>query len=151
MPKYLLQKSDKRPLCWVLTDTENQIVCRFIEGQFNETQQITLLEDADPRIALAMPRIMREMADWLAKNHYVLVFTSPQLITQEARKDVGECIRRAREAKGLSLRQVEKLTGIAFNHIGRIERGKYNVTIDTLAVIANALGVRITFTDIEDS
>ena len=42
-------------------------------------------------------------------------------------------------------------TGIAYNHIGRIERGKYNVTIDTLAVIANALGVRITFTDIEDS
>lgn len=79
------------------------------------------------------------------------MFTSPQLITQEARKYVGESIRMAREAKGLSLRQVEKLTGIAFNHIGRIERGKYNVTIDTLAVIANALGVRITFTDIEDS
>lgn len=70
---------------------------------------------------------------------------------QEARKDVGESIRRAREAKGLSLRQVGKLTGIAYNHIGRIERGKYNVTIDTLAVIANALWVRITFTDIEDS
>ena len=70
---------------------------------------------------------------------------------QEARKYVGECIRMAREGKGLSLRQVEKLTGIAYNHIGRIERGKYNVTIDTLAVIANALGVRITFTDIEDS
>lgn len=151
MPKYLLQKSDKRPLGWVLTDTENQIVCRFIEGQFNETQQITLLEDANPRMVMEMPRIMREMADWLTKNHYELVFTSPQLLTQEARKDVGECIRRAREEKGLSLRQVEKLTGVAFNHIGRIERGKYNVTIDTLAVIANALGVRITFTDIEDS
>ena len=151
MPKYLLQKSDKRPLCWVLTDTENQIVCHFIEGQFNETQQITLLEDANQRMVMEMPRIMREMADWLTKNHYELVFTSPQLLTQEARKDVGESIRRARETKGLSLRQVEKLTGIAFNHIGRIERGKYNVTIDTIAVIANALGVRITFTDIEDS
>lgn len=80
-----------------------------------------------------------------------LINGNPQLITQEARKYVGECIRMAREAKGLSLRQVEKLTGVAFNHIGRIERGKYNVTIDTLAVIANALGVRITFTDIEDS
>lgn len=145
MPKYLLQKSDKRPLCWVLTDTENQIVCRFIEGQFNETQQITLLEDADPRMVMEMPRIMREMAEWLAQNHYELVFTSPQLITQEARKYVGECIRRAREAKGLSQRQLGKLTGLAHNHIGRIERGKYNVTVDTLAVIANALGVKITF------
>lgn len=151
MPKYLLQKSDKRPLGWTLTDTENQIVCRFIEGQFNETRQITLLEDVAPRMVMEMPRIMREMADWLAKNHYELVFTSPQLIIQEARKYVGESIRMAREAKGLSLRQVGKLTGIAFNHIGRIERGKYNVNIDTLAVIANALGVRITFTDIEDS
>lgn len=145
MPKYLLQKSDKRPLGWTLTDTENQIVCRFTEGQFNETQQITLLEDADPRMVMEMPRIMREMAEWLAQNHYELVFTSPQLITQEARKDVGESIRRAREAKGLSQRQLGKLTGLAHNHIGRIERGKYNVTVDTLAVIANALGVKITF------
>lgn len=145
MPKYLLQKSDKRPLGWTLTDTENQIVCRFIEGQFNETQQITLLEDAAPRMVMEMPRIMREMAEWLAQNHYELVFTSPQLITQEARKYVGECIRRAREAKGLSQRQLGKLTGLAHNHIGRIERGKYNVTVDTLAVIANALGVKITF------
>ena len=145
MPKYLLRKSDKRPLGWTLTDTENQIVCRFTEGQFNETQQITLLEDADPRMVMEMPRIMREMADWLAQNHYELVFTSPQLITQEARKDVGESIRRAREAKGLSQRQLGKLTGLAHNHIGRIERGKYNVTVDTLAVIANALGVKITF------
>lgn len=145
MPKYLLQKSDKRPLCWVLTDTENQIVCRFTEGQFNETQQITLLEDPAPRMVMEMPRIMREMADWLAQNHYELLFTSPQLITQEARKDVGESIRRAREAKGLSQRQLGKLTGLAHNHIGRIERGKYNVTVDTLAVIANALGVKITF------
>lgn len=145
MPKYLLQKSDKRPLGWTLTDTENKIVCRFTEGQFNETQQITLLEDADPRMVMEMPRIMREMAEWLAQNHYELVFTSPQLITQEARKYVGECIRRAREAKGLSQRQLGKLTGLAHNHIGRIERGKYNVTVDTLAVIANALGVKITF------
>ena len=145
MPKYILQKSDKRPLGWVLTDTENLIVCRFTEGRFNETQQITLLEDADPRMVMEMPRIMREMADWLAQNHYELVFTSPQLITQEARKDVGESIRRAREAKGLSQRQLGKLTGLAHNHIGRIERGKYNVTVDTLAVIANALGVKITF------
>lgn len=95
MPKYILQKSDKRPLGWVLTDTENLIVCRFTEGRFNDTQQITLLEDADPSLALAMPRIMREMSEWLAENHYEIVFSSPQLIAEKARKSVDN--RRAKQ------------------------------------------------------
>ena len=35
------------------------------------------------------------------------------------------------------------MTGIAFNHIGRIEKGQYNVTLDTLALLADALGMEI--------
>lgn len=42
---------------------------------------------------------------------------------------------------------VNKLTGIAFNHLGRIERGKYNVTLDTLAVVINALGMDLELID----
>lgn len=36
-----------------------------------------------------------------------------------------------------------KQTGIAFQHISRVEQGKYNVTIDTLALISHQLGIEI--------
>ena len=86
------------------------------------------------------------MADWLRKNHYEIVFTSPQTIIRLCRVSIGRQLREAREAKGWTLRYLAKLTGIAFNHIGRIEQGKYNVTIDTLAVIADALGLGLELT-----
>lgn len=60
-----------------------------------------------------------------------------------ARQSVGEQLRKAREAKGWTVRDVARLTGITFTHIARIERGKYNVNLDTVAVIAAALELDI--------
>lgn len=61
-----------------------------------------------------------------------------------ARESVGRQIREARTKAGLSLRELADKCGIAFNHIGRIEKGKYNVSIDTLERIAKALNCSIT-------
>lgn len=141
--RYLLQKSKEDPLWWVLTDTETEIVCRFKEGEFNETQKVTLINDDSDYDLMKLPRIMADMAEWLRENHYEIIFSSPQGITRKAREDIGRMIKEAREAKGWTLRYLAKLTGIAFNHIGRIEQGKYNVTLDTLALIADALGMEI--------
>lgn len=55
------------------------------------------------------------------------------------RVSVGQQIREARTKAGLTLRELADKCGIAFNHIGRIENGKYNVTIDTLYVLSKAL------------
>lgn len=85
----------------------------------------------------------RDLCEWLAANHYEIVFSSPQRIVLNARKSVGEQLKAAREAKGYTLRYLAKLTGIANNHISRIEAGRYNATIDTIAVIAAALGAEI--------
>lgn len=145
--RYLLQKSEKDPLWWVVTDTETQIVCRFKEGEFNETQKFTPLKDISQYDVFMLPQIATDMADWLRDNHYEIIFTSPQSIIQESRERVGQQIKEAREAKGYTLRHLSKLTGIAFNHIGRIEAGRYNVTLDTLAVIANALGMELTISN----
>lgn len=142
--KYLLQKSEEDPLWWVLTDTEAQIVCRFKEGEFNETQKFTPLNDISQYDVFKLPQIVVDMADWLRDNHYEIIFTSPQMIIQNNRERIGLQIKEAREAKGYTLRHLAKLTGIAFNHIGRIEAGRYNVTLDTLAVIADALGMELT-------
>ena len=54
-------------------------------------------------------------------------------------------IRERRQELGLTLAELSKLTGLDSPHLSRIEQGKYNVTIDTLSVIATALGKQISF------
>ena len=70
MERFIIQHSQTQPDGWVCTDQENGIVCRFTEHQFNETQQFTFLEDVPQPDALAIARMVREMADWLRSNHY---------------------------------------------------------------------------------
>lgn len=143
MDKYILQRSDTQPLWWVLTDTENQIVCRFKEGEFNETQKFTPLDDASEYDVSKLPSIAADMSQWLSDNHYEIVFNTPTTAKEATRKVIGEQLREIREMQGYSLRELAKITGIAHNHIGRIEQGKYNVTLDTLAVICDALDVSL--------
>lgn len=64
------------------------------------------------------------------------------------RRRIGAMVRERREKRGLSLRQLEEKTGIAYNHIGRIERGKYNISIDSLTRLGEALGFRPTLEDL---
>ena len=145
--KYILQKSSEDPLWWVLTDTEAEIVCRFKEGEFNDTQKFTLLREDNEYDLNELPAIAAAMADWLRDNHHEIIFTSPQTIIRQSRKAIGQQLKEMRETKGITLRHLAKLTGIAYNHICRIEQGKYNVTIDTLAIIADALGGKLTLSE----
>ena len=52
-------------------------------------------------------------------------------------------IKRARNARGLSLGDVAKLTGLHREAIARAERDGTDVRASTLAVIAKALGVPV--------
>ena len=71
--RFILQASTT-PGWWVATDTENGIVVKFEDHKFNDTQQVTLLDDIPNPDVMKMARLMREMADWLRKNHYNKVF-----------------------------------------------------------------------------
>lgn len=75
--KYKLETSQLQSGWWVCTDTENLLVCTFEEGKFNDTQKFTDLEGDDTFKSMddvmAKLRIMREMSDWLAINHYNIV------------------------------------------------------------------------------
>ncbi|MDE6272619.1 MAG: helix-turn-helix transcriptional regulator [Muribaculaceae bacterium] len=62
---------------------------------------------------------------------------------QLTRQRIGHRIKELRESKGMSQRELGKRIDIAYNHIGRIEKGKYNVNLDTLAKIAAALDTEI--------
>lgn len=66
--RYVLQKSDNNPDGWVLTDTHNMIVVSFKQGQFNETQKVTMLNDVCLDV-MTLARIMREIGAWLVLNH----------------------------------------------------------------------------------
>ena len=64
-------------------------------------------------------------------------------IGRTTRKAVGMAIAQARNAAGLSLRELEALTGIDNGHISRIEGGRMNVTLDTVAKLCEVLGLKI--------
>lgn len=74
MSRYRLEPSQLKLGWWVCTDTENLLVCTFEEGRFNDTQKFTDLEGDDTFKSMddvmAHLRVMREMSDWLAINHY---------------------------------------------------------------------------------
>lgn len=74
MERFRIEKSQLKDGWWVLTDTVNLVVISFEEGRFNETQKITKLEGGENYTSMnevmAQVRIIREMSDWLAFNHY---------------------------------------------------------------------------------
>ena len=56
---------------------------------------------------------------------------------------IGRRLAEIRQAKGLSIRQLAEACGVSFANIYKIENGKYNVSIDILGKICDALGYRI--------
>lgn len=76
-----MDKSDDLPGWWVITDLRHLIVVRFKEHEFNETQQVTLLDDS-PFIgrtdcANELAHIMGELGDYVLHNCYSIAFPTP--------------------------------------------------------------------------
>ena len=56
---------------------------------------------------------------------------------------IGQRIATIRKEKGLTQEQLSQMTGLDRANIGKIENGRYNVSIDILGKICEALGCRI--------
>ncbi|MDO5525668.1 MAG: DNA breaking-rejoining protein [Prevotella sp.] len=71
--------SSEHPGWWVLADTENNIVIRWQEHRFNDTQKVSVLNDTEitEHTATDLARIMREMGDYIARHHGGIAFNSP--------------------------------------------------------------------------
>lgn len=78
-PRFLLEKSKDNVGWWVLSDRLNLVVIRFKERQFNETQRVSFLSDEMERHpdVREIPRILREMADWLVIRHRSVATNEP--------------------------------------------------------------------------
>lgn len=67
---------------------------------------------------------------------------------QNERERIGQRITDIRKEKGMTQVQLSERCGLSQVHISRIEAGKYDIRLDTLAAIAKALGRRIALEDV---
>jgi len=63
--------------------------------------------------------------------------------TLALQKKIGMRIRELREAKGISQEAFADACGIHRTHMSLLERGKVNVTVNTLYQITSTLGLRL--------
>ena len=64
-------------------------------------------------------------------------------MAEDIQKQLGATVRALRVKHGWSQDVFADKTGLHRAHVGEIERGESNVTIQTLKTIADTLGVRI--------
>ena len=62
---------------------------------------------------------------------------------QDIQKHLGATIRELRQKRKLSQDVFAERSGLHRAHVGEIERGESNVTIQTLKIVADTLGVKI--------
>lgn len=62
---------------------------------------------------------------------------------QDIQKEIGKTIRALRLKRGWSQDVFGDHSGLNRAHVGEIERGESNVTIQTLKIIADTLGVKV--------
>lgn len=71
--RFILQQSQDSGW-WIATDKEYQIVIKFQEHQFNDTQVVTSLKEHCEATPQQLATAMRELADWLRENHSDKIF-----------------------------------------------------------------------------
>lgn len=59
------------------------------------------------------------------------------------RSEIGRQVMELRNKRGLSTRQLAELCGVNYTNIGKIERGAYNVSVDILGRVCDALGAEL--------
>lgn len=64
------------------------------------------------------------------------------------RERIGRKVAELRAKCGYSTRQLAEICGVNFANISKIERGSYNVSIDILSKVADALGSEIDLIEI---
>lgn len=61
----------------------------------------------------------------------------------ENRKQIGKLLSHKREEKGITIEQLAIKTGLSEVNLMRIEEGRYNIGVDMLMNIINALETKI--------
>ena len=59
------------------------------------------------------------------------------------REYIGQQLAALRNKQGLTTRQLADMCGVTYDNISKIENGRYNVSIDILQKVCDALGADI--------
>ena len=68
----------------------------------------------------------------------------------EIRKRIIQKLKETRQARGLSLRDVEKLSGVDNSNLSAMEKGTRSLSLDTLIKLTRALGLKIVLVDADE-
>lgn len=68
MKRFIIQESEKLNH-FVVTDQTNKLVVIFEKGKFNETSKVTELEELNATDFMKTAKQLREVGEWLYKNH----------------------------------------------------------------------------------
>ena len=63
--------------------------------------------------------------------------------TEPEYADMGDRLRQARQARGLSLRRLAALVGVSPSLISQVETGRAKPSVNTLYALANELGISL--------
>ena len=63
----------------------------------------------------------------------------------EERKRIGNIIQVLRVQQGLTVDELAKKAGVGSSLLARVELGKFNVRLDVLSSVAEALGYKVDF------
>lgn len=77
------------------------------------------------------------------------LFTEEEILESELRVSIMNAIIEARQDKGITQKELEKLSGVKQPHIARIENGNTNPQIDTVLKILAPLGKTLKVSPIE--
>lgn len=64
-------------------------------------------------------------------------------VKNNSREKLGERIRELRKTAGITQEELGEKSALSYKFIGELERGQVNVSLDSIARIAEALGVKI--------
>jgi DNA-binding XRE family transcriptional regulator len=126
----------------IATDTINDVVMKFQAHAYNTTQEVHVINESDFASvdgALRLATCLRELSEWLYQEHREILFPDKE----QARRSLGERIKRLRTEQGFTQEQLAERVGITKSNICNIEAGKYSVGFDILYKIATALGTKL--------
>ena len=72
-PKRFIVQESSDPGYWVITDLQNNIVCKFLERNFNKDQKITDINDNPISDPLTLATALRDMGEYLYSTHPELI------------------------------------------------------------------------------
>ena len=126
----------------IATDTDNAIDLKFRAHAYNTTQEVHVIDESDfagVDGALRLATCLRKLSEWLYQEHREILFPDKE----QARRSLGERIKRLRTEQGFTQEQLAERVGITKSNICNIEAGKYSVGFDILIKIATALGTKL--------